>query len=128
MTAGQVTAGLTGTSICVGGGTSGAEFALIPFYGTTLSSASATLDFTATGTVSPSAAPSLIPSAGASFDMIGSAAEAPPRYRASHTFETKLRERERVDLPPAHRRGAARRGNGRQRRRARRSTRSRAIR
>ena len=40
MTAGQVTPGLTGTSICVGGGTSGAEFALIPFYGTTLSSAS----------------------------------------------------------------------------------------
>ena len=100
MTAGQVTAGITGTSICVGGGTSGAEFALIPFYGTTLSSASATLDFTATGTVSPSAAPSLIPSAGASFDMIGSATEAPPRYRASHTFETKLRERERVDLRP----------------------------
>src|SRR5829696_4179918 len=60
MTAGQVTAGLTGTSICVGGGTSGAEYALIPFYGTTFSSASATIDFTATGTVLPSAAPSLI--------------------------------------------------------------------
>ena len=31
----------------------GAEYALIPFYGTTLSSATTTLDFTAAGTASP---------------------------------------------------------------------------
>ena len=71
MSAGQVMAGVSGTSICVSGGVAGAEYALIPFYGTTLASATTTLDFTAGGTASPSAAPSLIPSASASFDRDG---------------------------------------------------------
>jgi len=100
LTAGQVMTGVTGTSLCVSGGVAGAEYALIPFYGTTLSSATTTLDFTAAGTASPSAAPSLIPSSSASLDVIASSAGLPTRYRASHTFETALRERERVDLRP----------------------------
>jgi hypothetical protein len=98
LTAGQVMPGVSGTSICLSGGASGAEYALIPFYGTTLSSATTTLDFTASGTASPSMAPSLIPSVGASFDAIASSASLPARYRASHAFEIGLRERERVNL------------------------------
>lgn len=100
MSAGQVMAGVSGSSICVSGGVAGAEFALIPFYGTTVASATTTLDFTAGGTASPSAAPSLIPSASASLDVIGSSTGVPTRYRASHEFETTLRDRERVRLRP----------------------------
>jgi hypothetical protein len=100
LTAGQVMPGVTGTSICVSGGSAGAEYALIPFYGTTFSSATTTLDFTAAGTLSPSAAPSLIPSSSASFDVIASSAGLSTRYRASHAFETALRDRERVNLRP----------------------------
>ncbi len=100
MSAGQVVAGVSGTSICVSGGAAGAEYALIPFYGTTVAAASTSLDFTATGTASPSAAPSLIPPASASLDVIGSSAGVPARYRASHDFETRLRDRERVQLRP----------------------------
>src|SRR4051794_12778272 len=68
LTAGQVVTGVTGTSICVSGGTAGAEYALIPFYGTSSPRATATLDFTASGTLAPSASPSLSPAVGASFD------------------------------------------------------------
>jgi hypothetical protein len=100
LTAGQVMAGVSGSSICVNGGVAGAEYALIPFYGTTLSSATTTLDFTASGTASPSLAPSLIPSASASLDVIGSSLSLPTRYHASHAFELALRERERVNLRP----------------------------
>src|SRR6185295_5451620 len=98
MSAGQVVAGVSGSSICVSGGVAGAEYALIPFYGTTVASASTSLDFTATGTASPSAAPSLIPSASASLDLSGSSAGLPTRYRASHDFEPTLRDRDRVQL------------------------------
>ena len=47
LNAGQVIAGVTGTSICVSGGASGAEYALIPYYGSAQSNLSTTLDFTA---------------------------------------------------------------------------------
>jgi hypothetical protein len=100
LTAGQVMPGVSGTSICVSGGTAGAEYALIPFYGTTFASATTTLDFTASGTATPSAAPSLIPSVSASLDAIASSPVLPTRYRASHDFELALRERERVKLRP----------------------------
>src|SRR5947199_10280275 len=92
MTIGQVNAGVTGTSICVGGGTSGAEFALIPYYGTTNSNATTNVDFTATGTSTPSAAPSLSPAASATLDVSGSGLSlAKSPYQPSHAFELKLR-------------------------------------
>jgi hypothetical protein len=101
LAAGQVMTGLTGTSICVSGGAAGAEYALIPFFGTTTAAATTTLDFTETGTLSPSSAPSLIPSSGASLDVIGSALPLPtPAYHASHAYETAMHERERITLRP----------------------------
>src|SRR5947209_4168144 len=72
MTIGQVNAGVTGTSICVSGGTSGAEFALIPYYGNPTSDATTNVDFTATGTSAPSAAPSLAPSVSPTLDVSAS--------------------------------------------------------
>jgi len=99
LNAGQVIAGVTGTSICVSGGASGAEYALIPYYGSTQSSLSTTLDFTAAGTASPSASPSLVPSGAASFD-VSAASLSKGAYHESHEFETRLRERERVSLRP----------------------------
>ena len=100
LNAGQVIAGVTGTSICVSGGASGAEYALIPYYGATQSQLSTTLDFTALGTVAPSASASLAPSATASFDVSGAASLSNTRYHESHEFETRLRDRERISLRP----------------------------
>ena len=101
LSVGQVMAGVSGSSICVSGGTAGAEYALIPFYGTALGSSSTTLDFSETGTSAASAAPSLIPSSGASFDISGSSLPLPTSlYHASHAFETAMHERERTTLRP----------------------------
>ncbi len=99
LNAGQVIAGVTGTSICVSGGASGAEYALVPYYGSTQSRLSTTLDFTAAGTASPSASPSLVPSAAASFD-VSAASLSNATYHESRAFETALRNRERVSLRP----------------------------
>src|SRR5689334_13874557 len=72
LTVGQVMPGITGSSVCVSGGSSGAEYALIPYNGSTASLTSTTVSFTAAGTAAASASPDLVPSAGASFDRSGS--------------------------------------------------------
>ena len=101
LNAGQVIAGVTGTSICVSGGASGAEYALIPYYGSAQSNLSTTLDFTAAGTVPPGASASLAPSASASFDVSGASTPlSSGTYHESHEFETTLRNRERASLRP----------------------------
>ena len=101
LTVGQVMPGVTGSSICVGGSTSGAEYALIPWYGSTSSNASTTVNFTAVGTAAPSASADLISSRNASLDVIGAS---PSLFTSSYTpnfsFDTKLRERERKTLAP----------------------------
>src|SRR5690349_5469474 len=70
LTLGQVVTGLSGSSVCVSGGTAGADFALVPF-NTALTSASRTpVQFQATG-VTASAVASLTPAS--SFDLLGGA-------------------------------------------------------
>ena len=100
LTVGQVMPGITGSSVCVGGGTSGAEYALIPFYGSTVSAASTSVSFTATGTSAPSASPDLIPSASASFDVSASPSPLANSYTRNFAFDAKLRRRERTALTP----------------------------
>jgi hypothetical protein len=97
LSAGQVSAGLTASSVCVSGGTAGAEYALVPFFGTTTASANTTVNFTASGTTAPSASASLSPMQGPSFDVSGTPS---PKYHQSFAFETALRARERVTLRP----------------------------
>jgi len=99
MTVGQVVAGVSGSSICVSGSTAGAEYALIPFYGTTSSRSTTSIDFTATGTSSPSASPSLVPTDAPSFEVTGTALSS-TAYHELHSFETALRSRERTALRP----------------------------
>jgi hypothetical protein len=100
MTVGQVMPGITGSSVCVGGGTTGAEYALIPYYGSTASSATTTVSFTATGTSAPSATPDLIAAGNASLDVIGSSAQFTNTYTPNLAFDVKLRQRERASLSP----------------------------
>src|SRR5689334_8256562 len=61
LTVGQVMPGVTGGSVCVSGGASGAEYALIPYYGSTSSLGSTTVNFTAAGTTAASATANLAP-------------------------------------------------------------------
>jgi len=100
MTVGQVMPGISGNSLCVGGGSSGAEYALIPWYGSTSSTASTTVSFTATGTSAPSASASLVPSAGVSLDISGAGAQLTNSYTPSFKYDIKLRNRERTMFQP----------------------------
>ena len=100
LTVGQVMPGITASSLCVSGGTTGAEYALIPWYGSTVSSASTTVSFTATGTSTPSASPDLISSSSASFDLSPSASPFTSSYPRNLAFDAKLRRRERASLAP----------------------------
>jgi len=111
---GQVMPGLSGSSICVGGGSAGAEYAFIPYYGSTVSTASTTVSLTAAGTSAPSASPSLVPSSGASFDLSGSGTPFTSSYKPSYAYDMKLRQRERTMLRPliAGARSAMRRSSG----------------
>jgi hypothetical protein len=96
MTVGQVSAGITGNSICVGGG---AEYALIPYYGSTVSDASTTVSLTAAGTSAPSAAPSLAPSEGVSLDASSASPLFTSSYKPSYAYDMKLRAQERTMSP-----------------------------
>jgi hypothetical protein len=100
LTVGQVMPGVTGGSVCVSGGTSGAEYALIPYYGSILSAATTTVNFTAAGTSAASASPDLVPSASASFDIAGSATSFASSYPQNFAFDRTLRHRERTALTP----------------------------
>lgn len=100
LTVGQVMPGITGGSVCVSGGSSGAEYALIPYYGSTASLGSATVNFTAAGTTAAGASPDLVASSGASFDVIGSAPTFANSYPRNFAFDRTLRQRERAALAP----------------------------
>ncbi|HVX40926.1 MAG TPA: Ig-like domain-containing protein [Gemmatimonadaceae bacterium] len=93
---GAVNAGLSGTGICLGGGTTGADYALIPFNANPDSSAIATLTVTGTGTVALSS-PNIAPS----FNVVPGAtlASARPNY-LQQSFDRKLREVAREVLTP----------------------------
>jgi hypothetical protein len=95
---GQVVTGLTGSTICLNATTSAAEYALIPFNGST-TSGTASFSLTAAGTSAPSAAPNLIAETNPSFDLFGAAAGTSGAVRRDESFEMRLRARERALLP-----------------------------
>ena len=97
MTVGQVVAGLSASSTCFAAGTSAAEYALIPFNASTISTSTTSIQFTATGTAAPGISASLIPSASASLDLIAAAAS--PSSHPDRAFESRLRMLERSALP-----------------------------
>jgi len=54
----QVTLGTTGAGFCLSGGATGAEYVVIPFYGSTTQGATINLSVTATGVIAPVGPPS----------------------------------------------------------------------
>lgn len=99
LTVGQVVTGVTGTRLCLNAATSAAEYALIPFNGSTTST-TASFSVTAAGTTAASASPTLIASAGASFDVLGASSSASTLApHRNENFEAGLRLRERAILP-----------------------------
>ncbi|HEY9226359.1 MAG TPA: hypothetical protein VIP11_06935 [Gemmatimonadaceae bacterium] len=96
---GTVTAGVSGTGICLGGGTTGAEYALVAFYGNTDSSAVQSLTVTGKGATGVTSASSITPNldltAGAGASLLRSR---PMSLRAG--FDNQLREAARRELTP----------------------------
>lgn len=84
---------VSGSSLCVSGGSSGAEFALIPFNSSTTASAKSTISVQATGTTT-------VTSAIESSDAIASlgAASTVAAVNGQQSFELALRARERSAL------------------------------
>lgn len=95
-TTGAVNAGLGGTGICLGGGATGADYALIPFNANPDSSAVATISVTGSGTTAL-ATPNIAPS----FNVVGGASlpSARPNY-LQQSFDRRLREVARQVLTP----------------------------
>ncbi len=103
LSVGQVMSGLTGSSFCVTGAAGTAEYALIPFNGSTVDGTAA-FNVVAAGTASPSAFPDLIASTGASLNTIptsgGLGLSTTAKYQRSTSFDLALRTRERTALTP----------------------------
>jgi hypothetical protein len=98
LAAGQVSAGIGGTSLCVAGATSSAEYALVAFNGAPASDAS--FDVAATGTAAASALPSLVSTSGLRLDLLSAGLGiAPASYPRAGAFEARLRASERSALP-----------------------------
>lgn len=93
---GAVNAGLSGTGICLGGGSSGADYALIPFNANPDSSATATINVTGSGATAL-ATPNIAPS----FNVVSGAAlpSTRPNY-LQQSFDRRLREVARQVLTP----------------------------
>jgi hypothetical protein len=104
---GAVITGISGTAACVGGGSAGAQYVLIPFNADTLS-AKRTFQVQATGVVAPTSA-SLAIQPGANASAILSQLGSERMVRRDVDFEERLRARERSlsRLIPAARRRAA---------------------
>jgi hypothetical protein len=99
LSVGQVVTGLTGSTVCLTATTSAAEYALVPFNGST-TSGTASFSLTAAGTSAPSAAPNLAAETNPSFDLLGAAAGTSGlAARRDESFEMGLRARERALLP-----------------------------
>lgn len=101
LTLGQVVTGVSGTSLCVAGGTSGGDYALVPFNGTLSGSSSASLSFQATN-VGATAVASLTPSIG-SFSLLGGASlqnSALSSLDLTSALDARLRASEARELAP----------------------------
>ncbi|MDB4892506.1 MAG: Peptidase hyicolysin [Gemmatimonadetes bacterium] len=94
---GQVVTGLSGSSVCVGGIATAAEYALVAFNGAP--TATATFNVSATGVTAPSASTSAIPIPDETASLSSGLASLSPPFRASRAFEIGLRLRERAALP-----------------------------
>ena len=94
--AGAVLPGVSGTGICLGGGASGAEYALIAFNSNSDSSAVASVRVTASG-----AAPVTLASRAPAFDLAPMQDSPKARINALQvSFDQRLRESARRDLSP----------------------------
>ena len=101
LSVGQVITGLTGTWLCVAGGSAGGEFALVPF-NTALDGSAATPFVAQAGGVSATAVASLTPNEG-SFNVLGGGATGPAALASlalTRTLDARLRASERRDLTP----------------------------
>lgn len=94
---GQVVTGLTGSSVCIGGISSAAEYALVAFNGSTASS-SASFSVSGTDLTAPSASSSLIASSGVTSGLLANLATIASPLRANRSFELALRAKERSAL------------------------------
>ncbi|MDB4878281.1 MAG: Peptidase hyicolysin [Gemmatimonadetes bacterium] len=95
---GGVQTGIDGTGICLGGGSSGAEYALVAFYANPDSSQVASVNVRTTGGVTGVSSASLAPSLDAT-SVVGGGA----RYRTNNvqsSFEARLRDVARRNLTP----------------------------
>ena len=98
---GQVITGLGATSLCIAGGTSGGEFALVPFNTSLDGSAGSSFTVQANG-VSATAVASLIPNKG-TFNVLAGASRASTTLSSvalTHALDAKLRASEARDLTP----------------------------
>jgi hypothetical protein len=98
---GQVITGLTGSSVCVAGGTSGGEFALVPFSTSLDGSLGTSFSVQASG-VSATATANLTPSI-RSFDLLGGASitsSALSSLALTRALDARLRATEARELTP----------------------------
>jgi hypothetical protein len=93
---GQVVSGLTGSSVCVGGISAAAEYALVAFNGST-SSSSASFSVSGTDLTGPSASSTLLTTSAAT-GLSASLATLTSPLRANRGFELALRAKERLAL------------------------------
>ena len=97
--AGGVLPGLGGTGVCLGGGTSGADYALVAFYANPDNSTSTSIQVTSQNAVALTTA-NVVPS----FDVLSSAGAALTRTvttnPAQDAFDTRLRQTARRELTP----------------------------
>ena len=96
LTAGQVLPSVSGTGICLGGGTTGAEYALVAFYGDPDSSKIQNVSVLGRG-ASAVFTPDILPA----FNIAGSSPLLQPQPNtAQAAFDNKLRETARRELTP----------------------------
>ena len=98
LTAGQVVTAMPGSSLCIGGVASAAEYALVPFNGDT--SSVATFTVSATGVAAPGASADVLASSGASSAFSTTVAPAANSFPPARAFEMTLRLSERAALTP----------------------------
>ncbi len=101
LSAGQVLTGLGATSLCVAGGTSGGEFALVPFNMSLDGSAGTSFTVQASG-VTATAVASLLPNQG-TFNVLAGASRTSPTLSSlalTRALDAKLRASEARDLAP----------------------------
>lgn len=96
---GGVLPGIGGTGICLGGGTGGADYALVAFYGNPDNTASASIQVTSQNAIALTTA-DVVPA----YDVIASGAAALNRQLtanpAQEAFDRKLRQIAKTDLEP----------------------------